>query len=90
MKIEKHEKECRAIRLLPGNPKMETMKITNPLESHNWMQYQRQTADFFSELGCFAKVEAVVEGIRAKHKIDVWVKFQRYGIECKWVIECKY
>ncbi len=56
----------------------------------NWRDYQNQTAEFFRGLECDAEVEAKVEGARAKHKIDVWVRFRRFGIETRWVVECKY
>lgn len=55
----------------------------------NWKRYQEETAKFFRDLGCDAEVEAKVIGVRAEHKIDVWVRFKRFGLETKWVIECK-
>lgn len=54
-----------------------------------WHDYQENVADFFRELGCEAEVDAQVQGARARHKIDVWVTFSRFGFEHKWVIECK-
>lgn len=30
-----------------------------------------------------------MQGVRAKHEIDVHVKFHRSGIECTWIVECK-
>lgn len=56
----------------------------------DWKQYQNETAEFFRSLGCDAEVEAKVVGIRAEHKIDVWVRFKKFGLETRWVIECKY
>ena len=35
-------------------------------------------------------MEASVKGARADHKIDVWVVFKRFGLETKWVVECKF
>ena len=55
----------------------------------DWRHYQEETALFFRNLGCSAEVEALVQGPHAQHEIDVWVRFLRYGIECKWIIECK-
>jgi hypothetical protein len=55
----------------------------------NWKRYQEQAAEFFRTLGCHAEVEAKVVGARAEHKIDVWVRFKKFGLETKWVIECK-
>lgn len=54
-----------------------------------WRQLQEETGKFFRNLGCDAQVEALVVGARAEHKIDVWVRFRKFGIEIKWVIECK-
>jgi hypothetical protein len=56
----------------------------------NWREYQERVADLFRELGCSAEVEASVEGVRATHDIDVWVVFERFGLEHRWAIECKY
>lgn len=55
----------------------------------NWKQYQEQTAKFFRTLGCEAAVEVTVKGARAKHTIDVWVRFNKFGLETTWVVECK-
>ncbi|HZX80958.1 MAG TPA: restriction endonuclease [Lysobacter sp.] len=55
----------------------------------NWRQLQDSTAKLFRELGCEAAVEAMVEGARAVHELDVQVKFRQFGIETTWVIECK-
>lgn len=56
----------------------------------NWRRYQEETAEFFRHLRCEADVEAKVPGARAEHKIDVWVRFKKFGLETKWVIECKH
>ena len=55
----------------------------------NWQQYQKDVADLFHSLGCETDVEAQVQGIRALHKIDVWVRFDHFGLRHQWVIECK-
>lgn len=54
-----------------------------------WRQFQEETAEFFRSLGCSAQIEAKIIGARAEHKIDVWVRFTKFGLETKWVIECK-
>jgi len=54
-----------------------------------WRDYQENVAEFFRHLGCEAKVDARVQGARARHNIDVWVTFSSLGFEHKWVIECK-
>jgi hypothetical protein len=56
----------------------------------NWRRYQEETAEFFRGLGCEAYVEAKVPGARAEHKIDIWVRFNKFGLETKWVVECKF
>ena len=56
----------------------------------NWRRYQEETAEFFRSLGCEVDVEAKVRGARAEHKIDVWVRFKKFGLETMWVVECKH
>lgn len=56
----------------------------------DWKRYQNETAEFFRSLGCDVEIEAKVAGMRAEHKIDVWVRFKKFGLETRWVIECKY
>lgn len=57
--------------------------------SQEWKQYEAEVAEFFRSLGLDAAVEHKVDGVRAAHEIDVWVTSQRYGIEIKWIVECK-
>ncbi|HEV7487032.1 MAG TPA: restriction endonuclease [Thermoanaerobaculia bacterium] len=54
-----------------------------------WQSYQDETAEFFRSLGFTASVEAVLEGARGKHKIDVLVEFTHAGVVTRWIIECK-
>lgn len=56
----------------------------------HWREYQDKTAEFFRSLGCEAEVDVLVKGVRGEHKIDVWVRFRRFGLETKWVVECKF
>jgi hypothetical protein len=56
----------------------------------DWKEYQEHTAELFRRLGCSAEVDKTVQGVRAEHKIDVWVVFKKFGLEMKWVVECKY
>ena len=58
-------------------------------EFADWREYQEEAAAVFRRQGCTAEVEAKIRGVRAEHEIDVYVSFLRYGIECKWIIECK-
>lgn len=56
----------------------------------DWRKHQETTAELFRSLGCSAEVDKLVVGARAKHKIDVWVVFSRFGFQNKWAIECKH
>ncbi len=56
----------------------------------NWRQYQDEAASLFRAAGCEAKVEEIVEGVRGPHEIDVCVTFKQHGINCIWLVECKY
>jgi len=56
----------------------------------NWRTYQAQVSALFRAAGCNAEVEKLVEGVRGKHKVDVYVTFDQYGIRCSWIIECKF
>ena len=55
----------------------------------NWKKYQEEVAQLFKELGCIVEIEASVQGVRARHDIDVWVRFARFGIQQARAIECK-
>src|SRR5205085_10760441 len=55
-----------------------------------WEQYQEEAASFFRSLGLKAEVNAKkLRGARAQHDVDVWVYGSIYGLEFRWVIECK-
>ena len=55
----------------------------------NWHEYQEAVARVFSELGCSVEVDKKVTGARGQHDIDVYVTFEKFGQECRWIIECK-
>jgi hypothetical protein len=55
----------------------------------DWKQYQEEVAAFFGSLGFKAEVNYVVEGVRSKHRIDVYVTFDRWGLVHTWIVECK-
>ena len=46
-------------------------------------------ARLFRELGCSVEVGISVPGARGVHAIDVWVVFERFGLEQRWAVECK-
>ena len=55
-----------------------------------WERYQEEAAAFFRSLGLKAEVNAKkLRGARATHDVDVWVYGSIYGLEFRWVIECK-
>ena len=56
----------------------------------NWKEYQKVVGDVFIKLGCDVKINKSIRGARGKHDIDVYVTFEIHGIECVWIIECKY
>lgn len=56
----------------------------------DWQEYQITVAEFFTSLGCTSSIEAEIEGVRGKHKIDVYATIDIYGLRLKWVIECKH
>ncbi|MFZ2630728.1 MAG: restriction endonuclease [Desulfosalsimonadaceae bacterium] len=55
----------------------------------DWREYQEKVAAFFRRQGCVVEVEKKVQGVRAKHEIDVYASFTRSGIKCTWIVECK-
>jgi len=55
----------------------------------NWKMYQKQAAKFFTELGLSATEEKEIQGVRGKHKVDVFVTGIVHGLDIKWIIECK-
>jgi len=57
--------------------------------SSAWEKYEEAAANFFSTLGLKASVGKEVQGVRGSHDIDVFVEGSLYGIEFKWVVECK-
>lgn len=56
----------------------------------DWRKYQQETARAFRSLGCEAVVEKKVEGVRGKHKVDVFVTFKKFGVTTTWIVECKF
>ena len=55
----------------------------------NWREYQEAVAKVFRELGCSAELEKTVTSARGRDKIDVYVTFEKFGQECRWIIQCK-
>ena len=57
--------------------------------AETWHVYQEQTGAFFRSLGLGAEINKLVVGARARHKIDVAVEFERWGLRHLWIVECK-
>lgn len=55
----------------------------------DWKAYQEEAAAFFRTLGMSASTDTVVDGVRTKHAIDVFVQIELAGFNVKWVVECK-
>ena len=55
----------------------------------SWQDYQEAAAAVFRDLGCTADVDKTVDSARGPQKLDVYVTFEKFGYECRWVIECK-
>lgn len=54
-----------------------------------WKKYEEAAAEFFRSLGLKATVGKEVSGVRGSHDIDVFVEGSFYGIEFRWIVECK-
>jgi hypothetical protein len=54
-----------------------------------WRNYQVETAKLFRELGCDVETDFEVQGVRARHLLDVSVRFSWFGIRQHWIVECK-
>lgn len=55
-----------------------------------WKKYQEDTAAIFKSIGWKAEIEKDIEGVRGTHEVDVFVTFKQHGIDCQWIVECKY
>ena len=59
------------------------------LKYGNWREYQEAVARVFRELGCSVEVDKTVTGARGQNDIDVYVTFEKFGHDCRWIIDCK-
>lgn len=55
-----------------------------------WREFQHAVAAVFNAAGCDVRIEHTVEGARGIHNVDVAVYFKKHGIECLWIVECKF
>jgi Restriction endonuclease len=65
------------------------LNLTRMARSEAWHKYQRDAADLFRGLGLEAEVDARVQGARNHHDLDVLVTFRSFGIDHRWIVECK-
>jgi hypothetical protein len=56
----------------------------------DWRDLQDKVARLFRNLGCRAKVDAIVHGVRAAHRIDALVIAPFAGSSHRILVECKY
>jgi restriction system protein len=54
-----------------------------------WRIYQEEVAVFFRSLGLQATTDELVYGVRTSHRVDVAVRWTRFGLNLFWIIECK-
>ncbi|CAI0961721.1 Restriction endonuclease [Serratia plymuthica] len=54
-----------------------------------WYKFQEDIKEHFESMGATANTNVALQGVRAKHDIDVLVEAQFLGTEVKWIIEAK-
>lgn len=64
--------------------------MTKSASAVPWRRYQQQTASLFQSLGYDAKIEAKLDGARARHIVDVLVRLTVGGVEVHRIVECKH
>ena len=55
-----------------------------------WQGYQEKASEFFRSIGLEATTNYIVQGVRTKHAIDVYVRSHHVGFEVVWIVECKH
>jgi hypothetical protein len=55
----------------------------------DWGIYQEKVAAVFRRLGAKAELQVHVAGARGEHDVDVWVTFDKFGVNVRWLVECK-
>jgi hypothetical protein len=58
--------------------------------ARTWQEYQKEAAAFFRSIGLEATTDHVVQGVRTKHAIDVYVRSHHVGFDVVWIVECKH
>lgn len=54
-----------------------------------WFDFQEEICNYFISLGFIAETNKIIEGVRTKHSIDVFVQTKFMGQGLKWIIEAK-
>lgn len=56
----------------------------------SWSEYQALAAAAFADMGCSVAIDGALRGARAVHRVDVLVRFSKWGINHLWIVECKH
>lgn len=56
----------------------------------DWHQFQEDIKDHFESLGCDARTNFDVQGVRTIHEIDVYIRTKYLGQDLVWLVEAKY
>lgn len=56
----------------------------------DWHAYQSEAAKFLRSLGFDVVVDEKLQGVRARHDVDVVARGQRAGLDLLWIVECKH
>ncbi|RZJ56022.1 MAG: restriction endonuclease [Flavobacterium sp.] len=55
-----------------------------------WYVFQEEIKDLFYKLGCDAKTNVTIEGIRTTHDVDIFVQSKFLGQNLRWILEAKH
>jgi hypothetical protein len=55
----------------------------------DWRNYQDEVASLFRQFRCEVETDLSIQGVRSKHAVDVWIRFNRFGLHQFWIAECK-
>lgn len=59
-------------------------------QNSDWYQFQENICNHLKQLGLKADTNITVQGLRAKHDIDILVKSKHFGFDFMWLIEAKH
>ena len=55
----------------------------------DWRHYQDEVARLFKQFGYEVETDLSIQGARSRHAVDVWIRFNRFGVHRFWIAECK-